>query len=153
VHTADSLDEDPQRAVRNADQPVDDRRRPDLVQVVPAGGLDLRVPDGNECEEAVTGDDVVDQGNRALLSDRQRRYRLREDDCLLERQNRQDRRNLDVALDRLEVLELNLAHDCLRTGIDALRPSRERSATGRTIVRNPRSYVARASGASTSSGS
>ena len=42
---ADALDEDPQRSVGDADQLVDDGGGPDLVEVVPAGRLDVLVLD------------------------------------------------------------------------------------------------------------
>ena len=41
---AEALDEDPQRPVGHLDHLVDDRDRADLVDVVPAGRLDRRVP-------------------------------------------------------------------------------------------------------------
>ena len=74
--------------------------RADLVDVVPAGRLDRRVARGHEREQPVAGDDVVDQPHRALLPDRERRHRLREDDRLLERQHRQRRRQLDAPSSR-----------------------------------------------------
>jgi hypothetical protein len=60
----------------------------DLVEVVPAGLLDVRVLDGDERQHPVAGDHVVDQLDRALLADRERRRRVGEDDGLLQRQNR-----------------------------------------------------------------
>ena len=84
-----ALDEDPQRAVGNAEQLVDDRGRADRVEVVPERHLDVGVADGEQPEQAVAADDVVDQPDRALLPDRERRHRVREDDRLLERQDRQ----------------------------------------------------------------
>ena len=50
---ADALDEDPQRPVGDADQLVDDRGRPDLVEVVPAGRLGLLVLDRDERDHPV----------------------------------------------------------------------------------------------------
>ena len=85
------LDEDAQRPVGDLDHLVDDRGRADLVQVVPAGLLGLRVPDGDEREHPVARDDVVDQPHRALLADRERRHRVGEDDRLLQREDRQPR--------------------------------------------------------------
>ena len=60
-----------------------------------------RVLRRHEGQHAVAGDDVVDELDRALLSDRERRHRLREDDGLLEREHRQRGRDLDVALEGL----------------------------------------------------
>ena len=91
------LDEDPQRSVGHADQLVDDRSRADRVEIVEAGRLDVLVLHRDECEQPLSGDDVVDQLDRTLLPDRERRHRLGEDDRLLERQHRQDRRQVDVA--------------------------------------------------------
>ena len=105
----DPLDEDAQRAVGDADHLVHDRGGPDLVEVVPAGLLCVLVADRDEREQPLAGGHVVDELDRALLADRERRDRLREDDGLLQRQDRQDRRDLDVAL--LELLfEAELAH-------------------------------------------
>ena len=91
-----ALDEDPERPVGHLDHLVDDRRRADLVEVVAARGLGLGVLRRHEREQALAGDDVVDQPDRALLPDRERGHRLREDDRLLQRQDGQ-RRQLDVA--------------------------------------------------------
>jgi hypothetical protein len=88
---------------------VHDRRGADLVEVAPAWLLDLRVLGGDERQHALAGDDVVHELDRALLADRERRDRLREDDRVLEREHRQRRGNLDVG--RLEGLfEVQLAH-------------------------------------------
>ena len=98
---AHALDEDPQRAVGDPDQLVDDRGGADLVQVVPAGRLDVLVPHGDEGDHPVARGDVVDELDRALLADRERRHRLREDDRLLQRQHRERRGDLDLlAVDR-----------------------------------------------------
>ena len=105
----DALNEDSQRPVGDADHLVDDRGGPDLVEVVPAGRVGFRVLDGDEREHALAGDDVVDELHGALLSDRERRDRLREDDRLLQRQHRQGRRDLDLALLDL-LLEEGVAH-------------------------------------------
>jgi hypothetical protein len=85
----DSLDEHAQGPVGDADELVDAGRGPDLVQVVPAGLLGLGVADGHERELAIGADDVVDQADRALLADRQRRHRVREHDRFLEREERE----------------------------------------------------------------
>ena len=58
---------------------------PTVVDVVEARRLDRGVAGGDEREQPVAGDDVVDQPDRALLPDRERRHRLREDDRVLER--------------------------------------------------------------------
>ena len=63
---------------------------------------------GDEREQPVARDDVVDQLHRALLADRERRHRLREDDRLLQRQHRQRRRELELLLLRLRRIEADL---------------------------------------------
>ena len=50
---ADALDEDAQRPVGHAEHLLDDGRGSDLVQVVPAGRLDVRVLRGDEREQPV----------------------------------------------------------------------------------------------------
>ena len=111
LDAADPLDEDPQRSVGDADHLVHDRGSADLVEVVPAGLLRVAIPNGDESQHPIGRDDVVHELDRALLADRERRDRLREDDSVLERQDRQRRGNLDVG--RLELLvEVELAHAC-----------------------------------------
>ena len=73
---------------------MDDRRGPDLVQVVPAGALDRGVADRDEGEQALAVDHVVDEPERALLPDREGRHRVGKDDRLLERQDGQLGRKL-----------------------------------------------------------
>ena len=114
---AQALDEDPQRPVGDADHLVHDRGRPDLVEVAPAGNLDLRVAHRDEREQALAAHDVVHEPDRALLADRERRHRVGEDDRLLQRQDRQLGRDL-VDLRRLRLGELDLAH---RSGTSSCR--------------------------------
>ena len=71
----------------------------------------------------LAGDDVVDQLDRALLADRERRHRLREDDRLLQRQDGQRRRGsvrLDGSL--IDAPRVDLDRDAL----GPRRPLRER---------------------------
>jgi hypothetical protein len=93
-YAAQALHEDAHRPVGDADHLVDDRCRPDLVEIVPGRNVGLLVSHRDEGEEPVASDDVVDQLDRALLADRERRHRLRKDDRLLERQDGQRRRQL-----------------------------------------------------------
>ncbi len=132
---AQALDEDPQRPVGDADHLVDDRRRPDLVQVAPAGRLYLGIAHRDEGEQALAADHVVDEPDRSFLADRERRHRVGEDDGVLERQDRQLGRQL-VDLRRRRVGEVDLAH-----------------RSGTSSFRIPASYVAVAESASTSSAS
>ena len=97
VDALDALDEDPQRAVGNADQLVDDRCGSDVVEILEPRRLDVLVLHRHEREQALTGRDVVDQLDRALLADRERRHRLGEDDRLLERQHRHHRRQVQAS--------------------------------------------------------
>src|SRR6185312_9925481 len=71
----------------------------------------LGVLDGDEREQAVARDDVLDELDRALLTDRKRRYGLREDDRVLQGQDRQGRREDDLFLALLgERVRQRLAH-------------------------------------------
>jgi hypothetical protein len=107
---ADALDQDAQRPVGDADHLVHDRGSAGLVEVVPAGLLDVRVLDRGKGQHALALEHVVDELDRALLADRKRRDRLREDDRLLQRQHGQRRGDLDVAgLERLFEIELRHA--------------------------------------------
>ena len=81
------------------------RDRADLVDVVQSRRVDRRVARGDEREEAVAGDDIVDQPDRALLPDRERHHRLREHDRVLQRAGRQRRRELELGLGVLGHLE------------------------------------------------
>ena len=94
----EALDEDAQRPVGNLDHLVDDCGGADLVEVVPAGLVGLGVLHGDEREQAVARDDVLDELDRALLSDRERRHGFREDDRVLQRQDRQRRGKDDLFL-------------------------------------------------------
>ncbi len=123
----EALDEDAQRAVGHLDHLVDESDGADLVQVVPARRVDRRIPCGHEREQPVARDDVVDQSDRALLPDRERRHRLREDDGVLERQHRECGRVLEGLVDELRRLERDVAHGELESGASPLTPARPRS--------------------------
>ena len=142
----DALDEDPQRAVRDANQLVDDRGGADVEEIVEARRVGLLVLHRHEREQALAGRDVVDQLDRPLLADRERRHRLGEDDRLLERQHRHDRRQVRRLGDRLDEL---VAHRRV-TAIVTFSRAGGRCASGRTIVSMPRSYDACAFATSTS---
>ncbi len=98
MHAVEPLHEDPERPVGDLDHLVDERDGADLVDVVPARRVERAVARRDEHEQALAGDDVVDQPHRALLADRERRHRLREDDHLLQRENRQRNRVLELQL-------------------------------------------------------
>ncbi len=91
VHALEALHEDAQGAVGDLDQLVDDGDRSDAVDVVEARAS-IERPRRDQRDEPVAGDHVVDHANRPLLADRERRHRLREDHRVLERQDRQHRR-------------------------------------------------------------
>ena len=88
-------------------------------------------------------DDVVDQPDRALLADGERRHRFREDDGLLQRQDRQPW--LVRALGGR-----GRAHAFPRTTIATVRPRETRFAIGSVTRSIPASYVADADAATTS---
>ena len=115
---AETLDEHPNGPVGDPQHAMDDRRRPDGVDLLGAWCLDLGIFRDEEREHPVARHRVVDQLDRALLADRERAHRLREDDCLPQGQNGQKRRDLrflaGLALERLALLGL-LAHPCLTT--------------------------------------
>ena len=133
----EALDEDAQRAVGDADHLVDDRRGTDVVEIVEAWRLDLflALSHRDQREHALAGDDVVDQLDRAVLADRERCHRLREDDGFLQRQHRKHLRQVRRREDRLDE---RLTHERV-TSIETRAPSGARSASGRTILRMPRS--------------
>src|SRR4029453_16202679 len=113
----------------------------------------LLVLDRDEREHAVAGDDVVDELDRPLLADRERRHRLREDDGLLQRQDRERRGHFDVL-----VVERDLGGEIAPLAsfcpsAIVIRPVRGFCASGMTTVSSPRSYVASAPEGSTSSAS
>ena len=105
-----ALDEDPQRAVGDrgsacgrprpcrsrAGRPSPASRRPRSRTVTSASIRSPETTSSTSCD-------------RALLADRERRHRLREDDRLLQRENREGRGNLDLLLVDDELL-LELAH-------------------------------------------
>ncbi len=88
-HALPALHEDPQRAVRDLDHARDGSRHPHAVEVVRAGALDVGVLRGDHHQHPLAGQHVVDQLDRALLPDRERRERVRERDGVLQRQHRQ----------------------------------------------------------------
>ena len=84
-----ALRQDAQRPVRHLQHPLDDGDGADVVQQLGAGLGGLGVAGCDEHDQAVGAvDHVVDQADRALLADRQRRHRPGEDDRALERQHR-----------------------------------------------------------------
>ena len=85
---ADPLDEDPQRAVGNADHLLYDRGGADLVQVVPAGLLDVVVLRSDQGDQPVARDDFVHELDRPFLADREREHGVGEDDRVLQGQDR-----------------------------------------------------------------
>ena len=109
---AEALHEDAQRPVGDADHLVDHGRGPDLVEVLELWLLVVRVARGQEREHPVAADDVVDELDRALLADRERRHRLREDDGVAQGEHGELLRDRDdVGLDRRGLqLGLELAH-------------------------------------------
>src|SRR4029079_11830273 len=123
-----------------------------LVEVVPAGLLRVGERDDDESQRTLALQHVVDELDRALLADRERRDRLREDDGLLQRQHRERRGDLDVAgLERL--FEVQVGHARPRIPIVTRSVCGALAAIGRVIVSIPCSYRAVAAVGSTGSSS
>ena len=139
---AHALHEDPQRPVGDADHLVHDRGRPDLVEVVPARRLDVRVAHRDEREQALAAHDVVDEPDRALLADRERRHRVGEDDGFLQRQHRQLGRDLVDCVGAVSVNSISFIAAAPRAA--ASRPRRWRSRRRRR--RPPPSSMRRSNG-------
>ena len=145
----ETLHEDPQRPVGHLDHLVHERCGADLVEVVPPGLLGLGVLDGHERQHPLACDDVVDQLDRALLADGERRHRLGEDHGLLQREHREARGQLGHRGDFDESVErcgsprglggVALAHPLIRTTIAIGCGRAGRSAIGSLIVSSPRS--------------
>ena len=138
------LDEDAQRPVGHLDHLVNDRDRADRVQVVPARRVGLGVAHGHQREHPLARDDVVDQPDRALLADGERRHRLREDHRLLQRQ---DRQRASARRPRWACPRSSVPADDDRDGTAARGLA---SAIGSVMRSIPASYVAVADEAATS---
>ena len=98
-HARAGLHEDPQRAVGHLEHARDRAGHADVVELVGPGRLQLGVAAGDHREHAVAAEHVVDQADRALLADRERRQRVREGDGVAQRQDRQ-RGGSSAAADR-----------------------------------------------------
>ena len=83
------LHQDPDRAVGDLEHPGDDAGHADPLELLGAGLLQLRIGGGDHDERPIAGEHVVDQPDRALLADRQRRQRPRVGDHVAQRQDRQ----------------------------------------------------------------
>src|SRR5436309_14442198 len=141
-------DEDAQRPVGNAHHLVDHGRGPDLIEILPVRRICVRVAHGHERDRAVAGDGILDELDRPLLADRERRHRIREHHGLLEREHRQRRRKRQVVL--LELVE-RLRHRLVLTSIVTLSRGDGFGAIGSLTCKSPRRYVAVAPSGSTSS--
>src|SRR5439155_13547740 len=86
------LDEDADRSVRDLEHSSDDPGYTDVVELVGPGLFDLRVARGAQRQRALTRKHFVDEPDRALLSNRQRRQRVRIGNHFPQRQHRQRRR-------------------------------------------------------------
>ena len=89
AHPLGALDEDPQRAVGDLEHARDDAGDADVVELVGARAPRPRGRGGDHHQHPVAAEHVVDELDRALLADRQRRQRVREGDRLAQRQHRQ----------------------------------------------------------------
>src|SRR6185437_12334833 len=99
----------------------------------------------------IAGDHVVDQPDRALLADRERRHRLREDHRLLQRQYRERPGQLDLGLEVGRRVEGEVGHFA-PISITTWPCGVGRSVTGSVIVTTPCSYRACERSGSTFSG-
>ena len=107
------------------------------MQVVPAGLVDLRVPGRDGREEPVTRDRGVDELDRSLLADGEREHRVGEDDRVLEREDGELGRELELV--DVDLFLDQLAHRAILTGISTRSAAAGFLASGRTIVKIPRS--------------
>ena len=73
-----ALDQDAKGAVGHLHHPGDGPGDADVVEVVGAGRVVLGVPRGDHRQHPVAGEDVVDEVDRALLADRERRQGVRD---------------------------------------------------------------------------
>ena len=108
LHALAGLDEDPQRAVGDLEHARDDARHADGVQLVGPGRLEVRVQRAEHDQHAIAGQDVVDELDRAVLADRQRRQRVRVGDGVAQRQDGQRLRQAG----RCVVVVVDGAHRC-----------------------------------------
>jgi hypothetical protein len=93
TYALEALDHEPHAAVGGARELMDDAGGADRMQVVEAGRLLLRVALRHEGQHPVAAHDVVDELDRARLRDGQRHRRLRKDNTVAQRQDRQRVRN------------------------------------------------------------
>ncbi len=117
-----ALDEDAQGVVGHLDHPRDDADDADLVEVVRAGLVVFGVASGNHDQHPVGTEYVIDELDRALLADRQRRQRLREGDGVAQRQHRQGVGKRLVGADRILGVERRFDDFEDRGSLHHLRP-------------------------------
>ena len=89
AHARARLDEDPQRAVGHLEHSRDRAEHAVLVDLVGPGGVDFGLAARDHRQHAVAAEHVIDELDRALLPDRQRRQRVREGDAVAQRQDGQ----------------------------------------------------------------
>ena len=103
------LHDEPQAAVGQLEHLVNVRRGADRVQVVLPRLLHGRVALGEDRDQLAVGDRIVDEPHRALARDRQRHERIRKEDRVPKRENRQLRRNRERPIADRDVLGLRLS--------------------------------------------
>jgi hypothetical protein len=105
VHALAALDEHAHGPVGHLDHAGDRADHADLVELRRPGRLDLRVARSDHHQHPVAAQHVVDEADRALLADRQRRQGVGQRDRLAQRQDRQraGHRALGADLDRAPV--------------------------------------------------
>ena len=132
-----TLDDEPQTAVRQLEHLVDVRRRADGVQIRLPRLFDRGVPLGEDGDEFAVRDRVVNQTDGAFARDSKRHERIGKKDGVPQRQNRQlgGNRERPVAggqILRFQVFEL-IAHGDLTLQKNALL----RGKAGGEVVRAP----------------
>ncbi len=148
VHALQPLDEDAHGAVGQLDHLVGQTHRADGVQKLGARHLDLGVLAGDEQEQPIAGEHVVDELDGALLTDGERDHGVGEDHRVAQRQHRQRARYL---LRRVDLDVLRLAHSSPPpVWMSILRAPASRSVRVSLTSSTPASYVAVATSGSTS---
>ncbi len=129
-----ALDDQPEAAVRQLEHLVDVGGRADRVEVVLAGLLDGRVALGEDGDQLAAADRIVDQADGALAGHGERHERVREEDGVAERQDRELGWNRERPLPARGLVERRgfgfVAHcETLRRSLGCASPAR--AGTGR----------------------
>ena len=110
AHALAALDEDPQRAVRHLEHARDHAGDADVVELLGAGRVDVGLAAGDHHQHPVADQHVVDEPDRAVLPDRQRRQRVGVGDRVAEREDGQLAGQLCIRGRELPVAAHDLDH-------------------------------------------